>query len=112
MTDNPNQQRILELERAADQARARSEPAAAIASYQEILGIEPNFVRAHLALALLCEKQGDYRTAIEHAERVIALEPHDALNMAALSVIYQRAFEATRDPIYIQKAEEAKARSR
>jgi tetratricopeptide (TPR) repeat protein len=106
-----HRQRIVELERQADAHRASGDLAQAIKSYQEILALDPQFVRAHLALALLYDKTGDYRTAVDHAEKVNELEPGDPLNLAALSVIYQKAFEATRDPSYIQKAEAAKARS-
>ena len=46
------------------------------------------------------------------AEKAVELEPGDPFNYSALSVTCQRAFEGTKDPIYIQKAEDAMARSR
>ncbi len=109
MTDN--RQAIIDLERQADTFRATGELDKAIESHQKILAIDPNFARAHLALALLHEKTGDFQAAVTHGEKAVELEPGDALNLAAPSVIYQKAFEATRDPIYIHKAEAAKARS-
>ncbi len=60
---------------------------------------------------MLYQKVGDYASAVRHGERAVELEPDDGLNFTALSIIYQRAFEATRDPVYIQKAEAAKARA-
>ena len=51
------------------------------------------------------------KQSVAAAEKAVQLEPDDAFNYTALSVTYQRAFEGTRDPAYIQKAEEAKARA-
>ena len=78
----------------------------AIAKLIEALEKDESFVRAHLALSVLYHKLADYEKSVAHAERAVELEPNDAFNVAALSVTYQRAFEGTRDPIYIQKAEE------
>jgi hypothetical protein len=72
--------------------------------------LDEKFARVHLALSVLYHKKEDYEKSVAHAERAVELEPDDAFNVAALSVTYQRAFEGTRDPIYIQKAEEALAR--
>lgn len=103
--------KILELERTAENHRRNGEFQQAIDALKELLTLDPNFVRAHLGLAVLCEKVGDHQSAVQHAEQAVTLEPNDPLNMVTLSVTYQKAFEATRDPIYIQKAEMARDRS-
>jgi len=54
---------------------------------------------------LLYHRIEDYEKSVAHAETAYKLEPDDPFNAAALSVTYQRAFEGTRDPVYIQKAE-------
>jgi hypothetical protein len=76
------------------------------------VALEPAFVRGHLALAVLYHHTGDHELAVQHAERACELEPGDSFNFAALSVTCQRAFEATRDPAWIHRAEMAMARSR
>ena len=101
---------ILALEREADQLKADEKFAEAIAKTEEALAIDPTFARAHLTLSVLYGKLDDFAKSVEHAEKVVELEPNDAFNYAALSETYRRAFEGTRDPIFIQKAEDAKAR--
>jgi tetratricopeptide (TPR) repeat protein len=101
---------LLALENEADQLKSEGKNDEAIAKLQEALEKDETFVRAHLALSVLYHKLADYEKSVAHAERAVELEPEDAFNVAALSVTYQRAFEGTRDPIYIQKAEEALAR--
>lgn len=103
-------EKILELEAAADQLRNEQKYDEAISKTREILEIDEAFPRAHLTLAVLYHHVGDYEKACQHAERAVELEPNDPFNMAALSETYRRAFEGTRDPIYIQKAETALAR--
>ena len=107
-----SQEQILELEKQADDLKNEGKYSDAIAKHLEIVGLDDGFVRAHLALAVLYHHTQDYEKACAHAEKAVDLEPDDAFNMAALSVTYQRAFEGTRDPIYIQKAEIALARGR
>jgi len=51
------------------------------------------------------------RDAIRHSERACELEPEEVFNFTALSVTFQRAFEATQDRTFIYKAEEAKAKA-
>lgn len=103
--------RILDLEKQADALRQQGKYQEAIEKTQAILAIDPQFVRGHLTLAVLYHLTQEYALACEHAERACQLEPKDVFNFAALSVTYQRAFEGTRDPEYIRKAEMAKARS-
>ena len=101
---------LLALETEADQLKGDGKNEEAVAKLKEALELDESFVRAHLALSVLYHKLADYQKSVAHAERAVELEPDDAFNVAALSVTYQRAFEGTRDPIYIQKAEEALAR--
>lgn len=102
---------ILELEREAEALRDEGKYDDAIARLQQLLEKDDSFVRGHLALAMLYERTGKWDLAVQHAEKSVDLEPGDVLNFTALSVIYQKAFEATRDPVYIEKAEMAKARA-
>jgi tetratricopeptide (TPR) repeat protein len=85
------------------------EEAAAIC--EAILVDAPEYVLAHLMLGKIYIDLGKPDEAVRHNERACEIEPEEALNHSALSVSYQRAWEATRDPRYIQMAEEAKARS-
>lgn len=103
--------RILALEKAAESLRIAGDHAGAIDRIRELLAIDGTFVRGHLALAVLYHHTGEHALACQHAERACELEPDDSFNFVALSVTYQRAFEGTRDPVYIQKAELAKARN-
>lgn len=103
---------VLQLEKHADALRQQGQWPEAIAALQQALEIDESFVRAHLALAVLYHKVGDAEKACLHAERACQLEPADSFNFTALSVTYQRAFEATGDPAYIHKAETAMMRSR
>ena len=103
-------EKILELENEAEALRNEGKYEEAIEKTVAILALDESFARAHLTLAVLYEKVQKYDEACSHAEKAVELEPGDPFNMAALSTTYQRAFEGTRDPIYIQKAEEALAR--
>jgi tetratricopeptide (TPR) repeat protein len=102
---------IRELEQQAERLRAEGKFDEAIEKYNELLALDETFVRGQLAIAMLYQKTGEFEAAVRHGERAVELEPDDGLNFTALSIIYQRAFEATRDPMYIQKAEAAKARA-
>lgn len=95
---------LLALEKQADQLKNEGKNEEAIAKLIELLELDENFVRAHLALAVLYHKTEEHDKSVAHAEKAYQLEPDD-FNAAALSVTYQRAFEGTRDPVYIQKAE-------
>ena len=108
MTD----EQVLALEKEADQLKADGKHDEAIAKLQEALQLNDEFVRGHMGLSVLYHLTEDYPKSCHHAERVVEIEPDDQFNWSALSVTYQRAFEGTRDPAYIQKAEEAMAKSR
>lgn len=103
---------LLQLEKEADALRQQGLWSEAIEVLERALANDESFVRAHLALAVLYHRVNDPERACSHAERACELEPSDSFNFTALSVTYQRAFEATGDPAYIHKAEMAMARSR
>lgn len=102
---------VLALEQDSDRLRGEGKFTEAIEKLHQALAIDSDYVLAHLGLAVLYHHTGDYEKSVAHGEKAVALEPEDSFNHTALSVTYQRAFEGTRDPIYIQKAEDAKARS-
>ena len=103
---------LLELEKQADALRNEGKFDEAIAKMKEALDTDGDFVRGHLALSVLYHHVQDYEKSCYHGERAVEIEPNDTFNLSALSVTYQRAFEGTRDQVYIQKAEDAMARSR
>ena len=102
---------IFAIEREVDQLKADGKIPEAIEKMKEALSINDNFARGHLTLAVLYGKVEEHLKSVEHAERVIELEPNDKFNFIALSETYRRAFEGTRDETFIQKAEDAKARA-
>lgn len=103
--------KALALEQESDQLKAEGKYPEAISKLEEALVVDPKFARAHLALSVLHHKLQDFVKSVAHAEKAVEIEPDDPFNISALSVTYQRAFEGTRDPIYIQKAEEALAKA-
>jgi Tfp pilus assembly protein PilF len=75
---------------------------AAITRLEEALAIDPEFAIAHGMLAKLYVDLAQIDKAIEHAKKVVELEPDDTFSYTALSVIYQRCGK-------IPEAEHAKA---
>lgn len=102
---------ILAIEREVDQLKADGNITGAIEKMKEALAIDDTFARGHLTLSVLYSKTDEHLKSVEHGERVIELEPDDKFNYVALSETYRRAFEGTRDPEFIQKAEDAKAKA-
>jgi tetratricopeptide (TPR) repeat protein len=100
-----------ELYREHDQLKAQGNLEEAAGKLQEALKLDPKFVDAHLALAVLYWKLHQIEDSVRHGEQACELAPHDAFNFTALSVTYQRAWQATGENLYIHKAEEAKARA-
>src|SRR5262245_55096237 len=74
----------------------------AIARLEEALTADPGFAIAHGMLAKLYVDLAESEKAIEHAKKVVELEPDDTFSYTALSVIYQRCGK-------IPEAEHAKA---
>jgi tetratricopeptide (TPR) repeat protein len=95
---------LLALEKEAEQLKSDGKNQEAIAKFLEALAIDEDFERVHLALSVLYSKVEDHANSVVHAEKAFKISP-DPINSAALSEMYRRAFEATRDPIYIEKAE-------
>ncbi|MBI1249091.1 tetratricopeptide repeat protein [bacterium] len=94
-----------------EKLREEGKYAEAVEKFKAILAEKPDHVLSHMALGVTYGNLNQFAEACEHAEKVCQLEPNDPFNFTALSVTYQKAFEVTRDPIYIQKAEQAKAQS-
>lgn len=97
---------VIELEKAAEALKNEGKLDEAIEKYAAALAIDEGFVRGHFAIALLYSRTQDFEKSVAHAEKAYSLEK-DPVNAAFLSHIYQQAFEGTRDPKFIQKAEGA-----
>ena len=93
-----------ELYDQATELRDQGEKEAAVAKLEEAVALDPNFTIGHGMLAKLCADLARTDEAIEHAKKVVELEPNDTFSYTALSVIYQRCGK-------IPEAEEAKARA-
>ncbi len=93
---------VHELYDAAALCRDRGDKEGAVATLEQALVIDPNFTLAHGMLAKLCADLAQTEKAIEHAQKVVELEPDDTFSYTALSVIYQRCGR-------IPEAEHAKA---
>ena len=91
-----------ELYDQATDLRDKGDKPAAIAKLQEAVAIDPAFVIGHGMLAKLYVDIADVEKAIDHAQKVVELEPEDTFSYTALSVIYQRCGR-------IPEAEHAKA---
>ncbi len=76
----------------------------AVAKWQEILAIDPDYVLAHMALGVHLQRLGRNDEAITHAVRVTELEPNDSFSFTQLSVILQRCGK-------IPEAEDAMAKA-
>ncbi|WP_406697050.1 hypothetical protein V5E97_39295 [Singulisphaera sp. Ch08] len=74
----------------------------AIAKLEEAVVLDPTYAIGHGMLAKLYVDLADSDKAIEHAKKVVELEPDDTFSYTALSVIYQRCGK-------IPEAEHAKA---
>ena len=83
----------------------------AIAVLNDLLAQDEGHTLSHLALAVLYGKVNQHDKAIDHGRRACELDPNDAFGFTALSVTYQRAWQGTQRPEYIQLAEEAMAKA-
>jgi Flp pilus assembly protein TadD len=94
-TPNELYDRAIELRDGGDKPGA-------IAQLEEAVALDPAFAIGHGMLAKLYADIAEADKAIEHARRVVELEPDDTFSYTALSVIYQRCGR-------IPEAEHAKA---
>jgi len=91
-----------ELYDQATELRDKGDKPGAVAKLEEAVAIDPSFAIGHGMLAKLYVDLANSEKAIEHAKKVVELEPDDTFSYTALSVIYQRCGR-------IPEAEEAKA---
>jgi tetratricopeptide (TPR) repeat protein len=82
--------------------RDQGDKEGAVVKLKEAIALDPGFALGHGMLAKLYADLAMADKAIEHARRVVELEPDDAFSYTALSVIYQRCGR-------IPEAEHAKA---
>jgi len=88
-------------DQAVDLRDAGDKPGA-IAKLEEAVSLDPRYSIGHGMLAKLYVDLAESDKAIEHAKKVVELEPDDTFSYTALSVIYQRCGK-------IPEAEHAKA---
>jgi tetratricopeptide (TPR) repeat protein len=100
-----------DLYREHEKLKAQGNYDEALAKLSQSLELDPNFVDAHLALAVLYGRMNRHEDAVRHGELACQLAPNEPFNFTALSVTYQRAWQGTGDNAYIHKAEDAKARA-
>jgi tetratricopeptide (TPR) repeat protein len=91
-----------ELYNQAADLRDQGDKPGAIAKLEEAVQLDPAFAIGHGMLAKLYADIAEADKAIEHAKKVVELEPDDTFSYTALSVIYQRCGR-------IPEAEHAKA---
>jgi Tfp pilus assembly protein PilF len=101
----------IDLYRQADDLKEKGDLEGAINVLNELLEQDETHTLAHSALAVYYGKTDQHELAVKHAERVCELEPENAFNYTALSVVYQRAYAGTQNTDYIPLAENAMARS-
>ena len=99
------------LYKEGEKLRDEGKYAEAVEKFKAVLAEKPDHVLSHMALAVTYGNLNNFDEACHHAEMACQLEPNEPFNFTALSVTYQKAFEATRDPKYIEKAEQAKHHS-
>jgi tetratricopeptide (TPR) repeat protein len=101
-----------ELYDQGDQLKDAGELEQAIAKMLEAVAIDESYALPHSALAVLYGRVGKHEEAVKHGQRVCELEPQEAFSFTAMSVTFQRAYDGTKTPEFIQLAEDAMARSR
>ncbi|MFM8735985.1 MAG: scaffolding protein [Pirellulales bacterium] len=90
---------------AAEKLKDAGDLAAAVTAMEALVADESDFALAHSALAAWCTRLERHEQAVQHARRVVELEPRDPFSYTALSVACMRAG-------LIPEAEDALARSR
>lgn len=101
----------IELANQGDELRNEGKYAESIEKYEAAIAEDENLVIAWLSLAVVYGKVNEHEKAVAAGEKAIELEPTDAFNYTAMSVTYQRAYAGTGDQSYIQRAEDAMAKS-
>lgn len=91
-----------ELYDQAIELRDHGDKPGAAAKVEEAVAIDPGFAIGHGLLAKLYVDLAETDKAIDHAKKVVELEPDDTFSYTALSIIYQRCGR-------IPEAEHAKA---
>jgi predicted Zn-dependent protease len=91
-----------ELYDQAVELRDAGDKPGAITKLEESVAADPSFAIGHGMLAKLFADLAITDKAIEHAKKVVELEPEDTFSYTALSVIYQKCGK-------IPEAEHAKA---
>ena len=94
-----------------EQLKAEGKLEEALAKLEECLATDEKYVMGHLGMAVLLGRMGKHDLAVSHGEKACELEPQEPFNYTAMSVTYQRAYAGTGDMSYIQKAEDAMAKS-
>ena len=100
-----------ELYQEAESLKDAGKNEEAVAKLNELLALDESYCLAHMALAVLYGKLDKHEDAIRHAEKACELDPNDAFSFTAMSVTYQRAWQGTQNPQFIQLAETAMARA-
>jgi tetratricopeptide (TPR) repeat protein len=100
-----------ELYAQAEKLKDEGKNEEAIAVLNQLLAEDEGHTLSHLTLAVLYGKVNQHEKAIEHGRRACELDPDDAFGFTAMSVTYQRAWQATQRQEYIQLAEEAMAQA-
>ena len=89
----------------ANRLKDQGDFAGAAATLLSIVAETPTHSLSHSALAVVMHKLGKFDEAIDHAKKVVELEPNDPFSFAQLSVICQRCGR-------IAEAEDALARNK
>lgn len=102
---------IGEMYQEAEKLKDEGKLEESIAKLQEVLTQDENHVLSHLALAVVLGRVGKHEESIKHGQRACEIEPADPFNFTAMSVTFQRAWQGTQNPQYIQAAEDAMAKA-
>lgn len=103
---------VDQLYQEAESLKDAGENEQAIAKLVELLKEDESYCLAHLALAVLYGKVGKHDDAVRHGRRACELEPNDPFSYTAMSITYQRAWQGTQNPQFIQLAEAAMGQAR
>jgi Flp pilus assembly protein TadD len=94
-----------ELYDAAVALKSQGDLPGAIAKLREAVTLDPSHSDSHCALAVYLQRTGESQAAINHALKVVELQPNDPFSYTQLSTICMRCGQ-------IPQAEAALARAR